>query len=173
MESRVLVVYGTKHGATAGIAARIGQVLQEAGLAVDVKPAGEAGDVSSYQAVVLGSAVYMGRWRKEAAKFLRTNESLLAGRPVWLFSSGPLGEGDPVELAKGWGFPKGLQPVVDHIQPRDSAIFHGAVDLQKLNTLERWMFKNAEASVGDFRDWDAITAWATEIFAALKEDQRP
>lgn len=168
MESRVLVVYGTKHGATAGIAEKIGQVLQQAGLAVDVKPASEAGDVSPYQAVVLGSAVYMGRWRKEAAKFLRTNESPLTGRPVWLFSSGPLGAGDPVELAKGWGFPKGLQPIVDRIRPRDSVIFNGAVDMQKLNTLERWMFKNAESSVGDFRDWDAITAWAASIAQSLK-----
>ena len=168
METRVLVAYATKYGATAGIAEKIGQVGQEAGLAVDVKPAGQAGDPAAYQAVVLGSAVYMGRWRKEAAKFLQTNESALAERPVWLFGSGPLGKGDPVELAEGWGFPKGLQPIVDRIHPRDNALFHGAVDLQKLNPLERWMFKNAQSSVGDFRDWDAIAAWAAGIARGIQ-----
>ena len=168
MENRVLVTYATKHGATAGIAEKIAQVLREAGLAVDLKPAGQVADVTPYQAVVLGSAVYMGRWRKEAAKFLETNEKALAERPVWLFGSGPLGKGDPVELAEGWGFPKGLQPIVDRIHPRDNALFHGAVDLQELNQLERWMFKNAQSSVGDFRDWDAIAAWAAGIARGIQ-----
>ena len=171
METRVLVAYATKYGATAGIAEKIGQVLQEAGLAVDVKPAGQAGDLAAYQAVVLGSAVYMGRWRKEAVNFLKANEKALAARPVWLFSSGPLGKGDAAELAAGWGFPKGLQPIADRIRPRDNAIFHGAVDLQKLNPLERFGFKNAQSSVGDFRDWYAIAAWAAAIAAELKEGQ--
>ena len=71
METRVLVVYATKYGATAGIAEKIGQVLQEAGLSVDVQPADQAGDPTAYQAVVLGSAVYVGRWRKEAARYLK------------------------------------------------------------------------------------------------------
>jgi menaquinone-dependent protoporphyrinogen oxidase len=140
-------------------------------LAVDLKPAGQAGDPAPYQAVVLGSAVYMGRWRKEAVKFLQANEKALAQRSVWLFNSGPLGKGDAAELAAGWGFPKGLQPIADRIRPRDNAIFHGAVDLRKLNPLERFGFKNAPSSVGDFRDWDAITAWAAGIAVALKEGQ--
>ena len=73
METRVLVAYGTKYGATAGIAEKIGQVLREAGLTVDVTPAGQAGDPAVYQAVVLGSAVYIGRWRKDAAKIGRAH----------------------------------------------------------------------------------------------------
>ena len=169
METRVLVAYGTKYGATAGIAEKIGQVLQEAGLAVNVKPAGEAGDPVVYQAVVLGSAVYIGRWRKDAAKFLRDNEKALAERPVWLFNSGPLGEGDAAEQAGDLGFPKGLRPIVDRIRPRDNAVFHGAVDLEKLNPLERWMFKNVKSPIGDFRDWDAIAAWAAVIAAELTQ----
>jgi len=171
METRVLVAYATKYGATAGIAEKIGQVLQEAGLAVDVKPAGQAGDPAAYQAVVLGSAVYMGRWRKEAVNFMKTNEKALAARPVWLFSSGPLGKGDAAELAAGWGFPKGLQPIADRIKVRDIAIFHGAVDLPKLNPLERLGFKSDPSAVGDFRAWDAIGAWAAGIAAALHEGQ--
>lgn len=171
MDTRVLVVYATKYGATAGIAEKIGQVLTEAGLAVDVKRADKAGDPSSYQAIVLGSAVYIGHWRKEAARFLQTHEKTLARRSVWLFNSGPLGEGDAAELAGDFGFPKGLRPIADRIHPRDIAVFHGAVDLQKLNPLERWMFKNAKSAIGDFRDWNAIAAWAAGIATALKQEQ--
>lgn len=167
MKTQVLVVYATKYGATAGIAEKIGQVLREAGLIVDVKPADQAGDPATYQAVVLGSAVYIGRWRKEAVRFLRANEKSLAQRPLWLFNSGPLGKGDPVELAGELGFPKGLRAIADRIRPRDIAIFHGAVDMEKLNPLERWMFKKVNSPTGDFRDWDAIAAWAGAIAQAL------
>jgi menaquinone-dependent protoporphyrinogen oxidase len=169
MENRVLVVYGTKYGATAGIAEKIGQVLREAGLAVDVMPAGQAGDPSAYQAVVLGSAVYIGKWRKEAANYLKAHEKALAQRPVWLFNSGPLGEGDAAEQAGDMGFPKGLRPIADRIKVRDVAVFFGAVDLEKLNPLERWMFKNVKSPIGDFRDWNAIADWAAGIAATLKE----
>lgn len=171
MTHRVLVVYATKYGATAGIAEKIGQVLRAAGLAVDVQQAGQAGDPAAYQAVVLGSAVYIGRWRKEAAKFLRDNEQTLAQRPVWIFNSGPLGEGNAAEQAGDLGFPKGLRPIAERIKVRDIAIFFGAVDLAKLNPLERWMLKNVKSPSGDFRDWDAIAAWATGIAAALQEGE--
>mgnify|MGYP001769677522 CR=1 FL=1 len=171
MKSRVLVAYATKYGATAGIAEKIGQVLREAGLAVDVKPASQAGDPAAYQAVVLGSAVYIGRWRKEAAKYLRDNEQALAQRPVWIFSSGPLGEGNAAEQAGDLGFPKALRPIADRIAVRDIAVFFGAVDMDKLNPMERWMFKNVKSPTGDFRDWEAIAAWATGIAATLKEGQ--
>ena len=121
MEKPVLVAYATKHGATAEIAARVGAVIREAGLEVEVVPADRVRDLTSYKAVVLGSAVYIGQWRKQAAKFLTKNEKALADLPVWLFSSGPTGEGDPVELVQGWRFPKKLQPVADRIEPRDTA----------------------------------------------------
>jgi len=169
MDGKVLVAYGTKYGATAEIAERIGQVLRQAGLGVEVLPAERAGGAQAYEAVVLGSAVYIGQWRKQAAAFLKANEQALAGRPVWLFSSGPTGEGDPVELTQGWRFPKGLQPVADRIQPRDIAVFAGSANVEKMNFLEKFMLKNVKAPAGDFRDWEAITAWAASIAAALKE----
>jgi menaquinone-dependent protoporphyrinogen oxidase len=169
MDKRVLVAFATKYGATAEIAEKIGEVLQQAGLEADVLPAERATDLSAYQAVILGSAVYIGRWRKEAVKFLQANEQTLAEKPVWLFSSGPTGEGDPVELLQGWRFPGKLQPIVDRIQPRDIAVFHGAVDVNKLNFIQKWMLKNVKAPVGDFRDWEAITSWARAIADELKE----
>ncbi len=169
MNTQVLVTYATKNGSTAEIAEKIGQVLSQAGLHTDVLPADRVSNLSSYKAVILGSAVYMGGWRKEAVKFLKTNEKVLAEQMVWLFSSGPTGKGDPAELTKGWRFPKGLQPIADHIQPRDIAVFHGAINIEKLNFIEKWMINNVKAPLGDFRDWDAITSWATTIADVLKE----
>jgi len=169
MDKQVLVAYASKYGATKEIAEKIGEVLHQAGLSTNVLPAAEVSDLSPYQAVVLGSAVYIGKWRKQAAKFLQDNKNMLADRPVWLFSSGPSGEGDAVDLLQGWRFPKAQQPIADSIQPRDIAVFHGAVDEDKLNFIEKSMIKNVEAPVGDFRDWEAIATWATSIADELME----
>lgn len=169
MDIQVLVAYATKYGATAEIAEKIGQVLRQAGLRADVLPANRVSDLTPYQAVVLGSAVYIGKWRKQAVKFLQANEKMLAERQVWLFSSGPTGEGDPVALTQDWHFPKALQPIADRIRPRDIAVFHGALNMKKLNLIKKWMIKNVKAPLGDFRDWDAITSWATAIANVLKE----
>lgn len=170
MDKQVLVAYATKYGATAEIAEKIGEVLRRAGLQVDVLEVKQADDLASYQAVVLGSAVYVGQWRKEAAAFLQFKEKKLAEKPTWLFSSGPTGEGDPVELMKGFKFPADLQPVADRIQPRDIAFFHGELDNKKLSFGEKVLVKGIKAPLGDFRDWQAITAWATSIAEVLKKE---
>jgi menaquinone-dependent protoporphyrinogen oxidase len=168
MTTKVLVAYATKYGATAEIAEKIGQVLDQAGLSTDVKPVKLVRDLSPYQAVVLGSAVYIAQWRKEAVKFLQANEKHLAEMPVWLFSSGPAGKGDPVELLQGWRLPKAVQPIVDRIEPRGITVFHGYVNVDKMNFLERTMIKNVGSPTGDFRDWEAITSWANAIASELK-----
>ena len=168
MDIHVLVAYATKYGATAEIAERIGQVLRQAGLSTDVLPTDQVSELTTYEAIILGSAVYGGQWRKEAATFLEVNEKTMAERPVWLFSSGPLGEGDPVQLMKGWSFPEAQQPIADRIQPRDIAFFHGELDMEKLNFAEKLIVKGIKAPVGDFRDWDAITSWAEVIAEELK-----
>jgi menaquinone-dependent protoporphyrinogen oxidase len=165
---KILVAYGTKYGATAEIAERIGEVLRQAGHEVDVARVERAGDVSVYAAVVLGSGVYAGSWRKEAADLLLAQEKTLTGRPVWIFSSGPTGEGDPVELMNGWTFPDALKPVAERIQPRDTALFHGAIQPDKLNFLEKLIVRIIKAPMGDFRDWRAIEAWAGDIADALQ-----
>ena len=82
MDKKILVAYATKYDATAEIAQRLGSVLQAQGLAVEVLPAEKAGDPAQYAAVVLGSAVYAGSWRKEAADYLQANQTALAQLPV-------------------------------------------------------------------------------------------
>jgi menaquinone-dependent protoporphyrinogen oxidase len=169
MEKKVLVAYGTKFGATAEIADKIADVLNDAGLQAELMPAGKAGDISQYDAVVLGSAVYIGQWRKEVMAFLKSNESILAQKPVWLFSSGPTGEGDPVKLMSGWIIPDSLKTVIESIHPRDIAVFHGSIDISRLNFIQKFAIKNVKAPIGDFRDWKAITTWASSIAEELKK----
>jgi menaquinone-dependent protoporphyrinogen oxidase len=168
MGNKILVAYATKYGATAEIAEKIGQVLRDAGLSVDVVIVHHVNDLDPYRAVVLGSAVYIGGWRREAAGFLKSNEKDLAKMPVWLFSSGPTGDGDIASLLQGWRFPRALQPIADRIKPRDMVIFRGALEEGRLGFVEKWMVKNVKAPFGDFRDWDAITAWAAGIADTLK-----
>jgi menaquinone-dependent protoporphyrinogen oxidase len=171
MVKKVLVTYASKYGATAEIALQIGKVIQDNGRTVDVQPVEQVKDLVDYRAVVLGSAVYAGQWLKEAANFLTVHEAVLAERPVWIFSSGPTGEGDPVELMKGWSFPENLKPIADRIQPCDIAFFSGVLDPKKLNLPEKMIIKALKAPTGDFRDWDTITSWASSIAKALYTDE--
>lgn len=167
MTNSILVAYATKYGATAEIAAKIGDTLKQAGLSVEVLPADQVKDVAAYSAIVLGSAAYAGMWRKEAIDFLEANEAQLTDRAVWFFSSGPTGEGDASQIMKGWRFPEAQQPIADRIKPRDIAFFHGFINLKKLNMAEKLIIKGIKAPTGDFRNWDAITAWATDIAAGI------
>lgn len=167
MENKILVAYASKYGATTEIAEKLGKVLNESGLEVDVLPVKKIKDLKQYRAIVLGTAAYMFRWRPEAVSFLKKNEKILALMPTWLFTSGPLGKGNPVDLLKGQRYPKALQPIIDRIKPCDVTVFHGFINMQKLNIFEKFVFNKTPDMQGDFRDWDAISSWAKSIGDAL------
>ena len=153
---RVLVSAASKYGSTTEIAARIGEVLTQNGCVVTVTPPEEVGDLSPIDAIVLGSAVYMGRWRKEARKLAER----IAGRsvPVWLFSSGPLGDPPhPVEV------PVDVAGILESTSAQEHVTFAGMADMSKLSFPDRAVFNAVHAAKGDFRDWEEITAWATRI----------
>ena len=170
MSKNILIAYASKYGATKEIAEKIAEVLRRAGLQVDIFPVDMALDLTRYEWIILGSAVYVGKWQKEAVEFLKANEKTLASRQVWIFSSGPTGEGDPVELVEGQRLPAALQPIVDRIRPRDITVFHGYINPDKLNFIEKWSIKSlVKKPFGDFRDWDAIDSWATSIADALSK----
>ncbi len=171
MNNRVLITYATKYGSTGAIAVKIGNILREADFEVDVIPVENVEDIYPYRAVIVGSAVYMGQWRTEMVKFLKDKQSILSEKSVWIFSSGPTGEGDPHELMKGWQFPGKLEPVLDVIQPESISVFHGELNLNKLNMLEKFIVNNVKAPAGDFRDWRMITDWAQQIVCDLKNPQ--
>lgn len=171
MEGKVLVAYGSKYGSTAEIAEKIGETLRQAGLLADVSPVGKVGDLSTYNAFVIGSGVYIGLWRKDAVKFVLSNEKTLAEKPVWIFSSGPTGQDDDAFMNDA-NLPKKLKDVAARIKPRDIVIFKGAVESERMSGFDKWIIKKVEASkevttLGDFRQWDVITAWANKIAAAL------
>jgi menaquinone-dependent protoporphyrinogen oxidase len=172
----VLVTYATRHGATAGIASRIADSLSAAGHDAHAVPVEDVTDIGGYDAVVLGSAAYMFHWLKPAVRFARHHHAELAARPVWLFSSGPIGtdqvdaQGQDVRISTR---PKEWDEVVPLLSPRGEAVFFGAYDpaapaIGLGEKLMRYMPAAAKTlPAGDFRDWDAIESWATEIATAL------
>lgn len=167
---RVLVAYGTKHGATEGIAARIGATLNQSGHDADVRDAAEVVDVDGYDAIVLGSAAYVGHWRKEALGLADHLASERGDRPIWLFSSGPLGDSptDPQGRAlRETAEPRDLPDLLDLLHPRDHRVFFGALDPTSLTLPERAMRTlpagKALLPEGDFRDWEDIEGWARQI----------
>lgn len=160
---RVLIVYDTKYGATQEIADRIAIGIQKSGLDVTVAHAKAAPAPDLFDAVVIGSAVYIGGWRKHAKKYLLKHQTVLAQKHVWLFSSGPTGEGDPVELLKGWTLPDNLKAAAAVIHPAEVTVFHGAVFMDKLGVIDRWLATKVKSPVGDFRDWAAVDAFAERI----------
>ncbi len=163
----ILVAYASKHGATKGIAEHLAETLRALGRETDVLSVDAVERLDTYDAVVIGSAVYYGSWLKDAVEFVQQNRAALSARPVWLFSSGPLGtevhdsEEQPMEVAE-------LQAAIG---ARDHRLFYGALDPHTLSFPERMMVKAVRAPAGDFRDWDAIQAWARDIAGALPSSE--
>jgi menaquinone-dependent protoporphyrinogen oxidase len=167
----VLVTAASKHGATREIAEAIARVLDEHGVSAECVDLDKVGDLGRYEAVVLGSAVYMGQWLKEARSFIDWYAEELAERPTWLFSSGPIvgdpPKPDPADEAAGIH-------ALEAAHAREHKLFAGKVDKGKLGLLEKAAVRAAHASEGDYRDWDEIERWASEIAAQLRTlNQRP
>jgi menaquinone-dependent protoporphyrinogen oxidase len=160
---KILVACATKHGATAGIAEAIARRLIELGHDADVAEVDDVADPAPFDAVVLGSAVYAGSWRDDAVAFAHLHEAALRTKPVWLFSSGPLGE----QIVDEQPQPRQLAGLTEALGPKDHRIFFGALDRERLGFGERMLVKAVKAPDGDFRDWEAIRAWADEIAGEL------
>ncbi len=166
----ILVAYASKHGSTQAIAERIAAQLEASGQQVQVRPVKDPGDLASYDAFVIGSAAYMGFWLKEAADFARRNQAILAARPVWLFSSGPLGTEtkDPQGRdLRATTEPREFAELKQTLNPRGTRVFFGALFPDKLGFSER-LVRSMPAGrgllpEGDFRDWQEIDSWAQSI----------
>ena len=160
---RVIIVVGSKHGSTSAIAAAVGEELRHGGLEVSVTDADDA-DVSldGYDAAVIGSAVYVGRWMKGARNFLEANREPLRGMPLWLFSSGPLGDRPADDVVD-------VQALAEDLQARDHRVFAGRLDRAGLSLAERAAVRMVHAPYGDVRDWREIRSWAKTIVAGLSD----
>ncbi len=159
---RILVSAASKHGATAEIAAAIGDVLGGAGHEVVVSDPDDVVDVASFDALVLGSAVYAGRWQKSARRLVERVQADIGTRPVWLFSSGPIGN-PPLPTTEAVD----VESISTATRARDHRIFAGRLELSKLTFSERAIIAALRAEFGDFRDWGEIERWATGIGASL------
>jgi menaquinone-dependent protoporphyrinogen oxidase len=159
---RVLVTYASKHGATADIARAIGAVLTRHGLETAVLPVAEAQTLPIYDAVVLGSAVYMGRWLDEAKDFAYSNQDTLTALRIWLFTSGPIGE--PLSP---YDEPEETQELARRLNAKDRRSFAGRLEPRTLGFLERAAIHFVHAPEGDYRDWKAVSDWAITIARQL------
>lgn len=160
---KILVSAGSKHGATAEIAEHLGETLRNRGLEVTVAKPDDVGAVKGYEAVVLGSGVYAGHWLGDAKQLAEKVASTDSKPTVWLFSSGPLGdppkpEEDPVDV----------ESIVKSTEAQGHRVFAGKIDKSQLGFGERAIMVAVRAPEGDFRNWDAIEAWANEIADTLE-----
>jgi menaquinone-dependent protoporphyrinogen oxidase len=161
----VLVSAASKHGATAEMAAFLATALTERGVEAAVAEPADVTALDGVDAVVLGSAVYVGHWLEPARALVDRLGDELRARPVWLFSSGPVGEPlrpveDPVDVAD----------LLEATGARDHRVFPGRIDRGLLGFGERAMVRALRVPEGDFRDWPAVEAWAAEIAAAVEPD---
>lgn len=164
----VLVAAASKHGATKEIAERIGADLSEYGLEVEVRKLGDVDDVRPYEAVVLGSAIFYGKWMKEATRFVAMHANELAERRTWLFGSGSITGNPPVDDDPNAIRPSLVEKLVTQTHAREHKLFAGKLDGRTLTIAELLPVRMARGREGDWRDWQAIDEWAAEIAHELE-----
>ncbi len=159
---RVLVIVASKHGSTAEIATALGEGLAGRGVTAVVNDVADVSELAGYDAMLLGSAVYAGRWMKSIRELVELRHEELLGRPVWLFSSGPVGE--PLRPAED---PVDVATIAAALNTRGHRVFPGKIDKSKLSLAEKALVMSLRVPDGDFRNWDEVAAWAGEIVDAL------
>jgi menaquinone-dependent protoporphyrinogen oxidase len=166
---RVLVVHASQFGATKGIAERVAAVLDRHGLSTEVYPVTELATIALADAVVIGSAVHASHWLDDATKFVYRHQDELKAMPVWLFSSGPLGDR---AVKAPQADPKEVAAFRVLLEPRGVAVFAGAYDRETADFSHMGLgakFAGRLMPEGDWRDWDAIDKWADSIAETLLE----
>lgn len=159
----VLVTAVSRHGSTSDVADRLADVLREeldaTPWSVERREPDQVRDVEEFDAIVIGSAVYMGRWTGQAKRLVRRLDGhTFTG--VWLFSTGPVDPAEPKpELARS--------VLTDHPDIVDHVIFGGCLDVDRLSVPERVLVRALKVPSGDYRSWPAIEGWASEIASRL------
>jgi menaquinone-dependent protoporphyrinogen oxidase len=172
---KAVVVYASNYGFTKGIADFIADTIRRNGVEAVAQEAGKLKTITDHDAFVIGSAVFYGKWMKEAREFVTRNQTMLATRPVWLFSSGPTGTKTQDKKGRDLietSVPRDIEEIKRIINPRDHHVFYGGFDANKHGLGIRILRKSAtirEAmQEGDFRDWKEIETWATNIAQELQ-----
>jgi menaquinone-dependent protoporphyrinogen oxidase len=158
----ILLAYATRFGSTQEVAETITAELREAGLEVDLQPMQEVKTLDNYDAVVLGAAIYGSKWHPDAHKFLSQNQEILRQRPVAIFALGPLSTSDAAMRRSRRQLDKELEKY-PWLKPVALEMFVGKLDPSKLGFFER-----LGSTASDYRNWDAIRAWANALPAQLQ-----
>jgi menaquinone-dependent protoporphyrinogen oxidase len=158
---RVLVAAASRHGATAELAGWVADGIRDAlpeGAAVSVRRCADVAAVREFDGVVVGSAVYHGHWLEEAHEFVLRCAIELWDRPVWLFSSGPVGvpPRPPEDLLD-------VEEILQLSRAREHCVFPGRLDRTRLDFVERALTAALHAPEGDFWDRGAARAWGVGI----------
>lgn len=161
----VLVAYASKRGSTAEIAEAVAATLHDTGLEVDLAKVNEIKSLEPYDALVLGSAVYMKCWQGDAKHFLRKHRLALIEMPFWVFSSGPVG--DPDEDQPEWVESPKFIDKVEQLGARGHVVFGGRLAGEPRGPIERAMVAGTPPEHRDRRDWDQIQSWASSVAVAL------
>jgi menaquinone-dependent protoporphyrinogen oxidase len=163
--NKVLISYASQCGSTGEVAQAIGQTLCAAGAAVDVRRAQDVADVGAYRAVIVGSAVYMRRLMPEAVAFVDANHTALGQVPVAYFVvCGTLKEDTTETRRQAAAF---LDPLRQTVPPVSEGLFAGVMDYSKVSFLQQVVIRVMGEGEGDFRNWEAIEAWATGLPAVM------
>lgn len=161
---RILMVVGSRHGATQEIGKVVAEVLADAGHVVVEQDPDEFTSTVGFDAMVLGSAIYYGRWVPAVRELVERHAGVLAAIPLWVFWSGPLGsKGVPR------GSVEGMDELIDRLQPRGHREFEGRLDRHDLGMRERAVVSLVGADEGDYRDFDEIREWAGQIVRDLAD----
>lgn len=162
MTCTVLVAYASENGSTTRIAETVADVLRKGGLTVETSAARSVASVASYDAVVVGGALYAGRWHKDARRFVRRHRGELVERPVWFFSSGPL---DASASHRDIPPVPWVNRAMARLGVREHVTFGGCLEEGAKGRVAAMILKSGKG--GDFRDFDAIEAWAAGVAGAL------
>ncbi len=166
--ARVLIAFASKRGSTAEIADAVATTIRGSGHLVDCRPADGVKNLGPYDAVVLGSAVYMKRWRGDAKHFLRKHSQELAETPFWVFSSGPVG--DPTKDADpAWYEPPRVIERADALGLKGHVVFGGRAPVDPKGPIERTMVENIPPEYRDRRNWEEIRQWAQQVAGEISQ----
>jgi menaquinone-dependent protoporphyrinogen oxidase len=126
-----------------------------------------ANNIGSYQGVIIGGAVYMGKWMSEAADFVKQNKDALRKVPVAYFLVGMTLARHPEKRAEVLSYMDPILKAVPEIKPVGIGTFAGAMDYNNLSWINKKIMKSKGSPEGDFRDWNAIRSWAGGLASRL------